>query len=749
MLDRVALEQLFCLRNKQHLGVKYVSIYRALKIYFGYDTFKKGQKKSINGIIDGRDVIGIMPTGGGKSLCYQLPAAILDGITIVISPLISLMKDQVDSLNEMGLSGTFINSTLEYNELVNRVEEIKENKYKIVYVAPERLNTSLFRNLVKDIKISLVAIDEAHCISHWGHDFRPSYLEIPKFIDSLDERPVIGAFTATATKKVVKEIKSLIGLKDPIEVLTGFDRPNLYYEVVKSSNKFSYLVNYLNNNFPGGSGIIYCATRKTVESLTQKLIQKGFSAAGYHGGMDSITRQKAQDDFMLDRVRLIVATNAFGMGIDKPDVRFVVHYNMPKNMEAYYQEAGRAGRDGEKSHCILMYSPSDVVKQKFIIESDDRSCGRDVILYENLQYLVDYCHTNDCLRNKILTYFGEDIKSQKCNNCSNCLDNQEMIDITIEAQKILSCIYKVKERYGINMVIQVLRGSRNKRILNAGLDKVSTYGIMKDSSNDTLKEIIMTLISRGYIHITADKYPVLKLTLKSWEVLKGKVKVYHKKDLLNKGRAMEEKTQLSSQNINDIYDRELFDILRELRYKISDQKNLPPYIIFHDSTLKEMAVYFPQNKEEFLAIKGVGDKKYKSYGEEFINLIEDYIEKKGINVNEIRRKASKRLNTQPIGEKSDLNRYEQTYNCYLEGLSLQEIAVKRNLTQGTIINHLKRCEKSGQKVDWSRFIDDPEKEHKILAIIDKLGGERLKPIKEALPEDISYDDIKLVICKNI
>lgn len=726
-----------------------MGIYKALKVYFGYDTFKKGQEKIINGIIKGRDVIGIMPTGGGKSLCYQLPATILSGITIVISPLISLMKDQVDSLNEMGLPGTCINSTLEYDKLIARMEEIRENKYKIVYIAPERLNTNLFINLIKDIEVSLVAVDEAHCISQWGHDFRPSYLEIPKFINFFDKRPVVGAFTATATKEVVQEIKDLLGLNNPIEAITGFDRPNLYYEVVKSSNKFTYLVNYLKNNFLDGSGIIYCATRKTVESLTKKLIEKGFSAAGYHGGMDSELRQKAQDDFMLDRVRLIVATNAFGMGIDKPDVRFVIHYNMPKNMEAYYQEAGRAGRDGEKSDCILMYSPSDVVKQKFIIESDNRSYGRDVILYENLQYLVDYCHTNDCLRNKILTYFGEDVENQKCNNCSNCLDDQEMIDITIEAQKILSCIYRVKERYGINMVILVLRGSKNKRILEAGLDKVSTYGIMKDSNNDILKEIIMTLISKGYIHITADKYPVLKLTLKSWEILKGKVKVYHKKDLLQKRKVSKEKTELSLQDVNEIFDEELFDILRELRYKIAEQKNLPPYIIFHDSTLKEMAVYFPQNKEEFLEIKGVGQKKYESYGEDFINLVKDYISKKNIDVNKIRRKASKRLSTQQIDSNNRLDRYEKTYNYYLEGLSLQEIAVKRNLTQGTIINHLKRCENSGRKVDWSRFIDDPEKEKEILTVIDKLGTERLKPIKEALPKDISYDDIKLIICKNM
>lgn len=434
-----------------------MNIYKILKTYFGYEEFKKGQEKLIRGSLNGKDVLGVMPTGGGKSLCYQLPAILLDGITIVISPLISLMKDQVDSLNEMGIPGTYINSTLNGEELSYRLQKIKEENYKIVYVAPERLNTYLFRNLIKDIKISMVAIDEAHCISQWGHDFRPSYLEIPKFIKSIENRPVVSAYTATATKEVIVEIKELIGLKDPLESIIGFDRPNLFYKVVKVSDKFSYLINYLKNNFQGESGIIYCATRKTVEALTKKLNQKGIPTVDYHGGMTAEIRQKNQDDFIFDRVNVIVATNAFGMGIDKPDVRFVIHYNMPKNMEAYYQEAGRAGRDGEPSDCILLYSPSDIVKQKFLIQNSTFSPRRETMLYENLQYLVDYCNTNDCLRNSILRYFGEEIEEDNCGNCGNCLSKSEMVDITIEAQKILSCIYRVRERYGINMMVQVLR----------------------------------------------------------------------------------------------------------------------------------------------------------------------------------------------------------------------------------------------------------------------------------------------------
>ena len=384
-----------------------------LKTYFGYDEFRNGQDKLIESIIEGRDALGIMPTGGGKSICYQLPAIALDGITIVISPLISLMKDQVDSLNELGINAAFINSTLDNSEFLKILEGIRANNYKIVYVAPERLNTDSFINLVKDIRISLVAVDEAHCISQWGHDFRPSYLEIPRFINLLKQRPAVAAFTATATKEIIKEIKRLIGLRNPIEVTTGFDRPNLYYQVLKVSNKSKFLIEYLNDNFKTESGIVYCATRKSVESLVKILNDKGFSAVGYHGGMNSEERQNNQDEFILGNKRLIVATNAFGMGIDKPDVRFVIHYNMPKNMEAYYQEAGRAGRDGEKSDCILLYSASDIVKQKLMIQNDDIDPKRQEMLYKNLQYLVNYCNTNDCLRNQILNYFDEDSASDK------------------------------------------------------------------------------------------------------------------------------------------------------------------------------------------------------------------------------------------------------------------------------------------------------------------------------------------------
>lgn len=714
-----------------------MDIYKILSSYFGYDEFKEGQEKLVNAILENRDALGIMPTGGGKSLCYQLPAILLNGITIVISPLISLMKDQIDSLDEIGISATFLNSTLSDLEFNSRLNEIKNNKYKIIYVAPERLNTYSFLNLVRDIDISMVAIDEAHCISQWGHDFRPSYTEIPNFIQSFSSRPVVSAYTATATVEVIEEIKELIGLQNPVESIIGFDRPNLFYQVMKVNDKFNYIENHIKNTFPDGAGIIYCATRKSVEGLAEKLIANGFSAVAYHGGMNPETRQKNQDDFIYNKVQIIVATNAFGMGIDKPDVRFVIHYNMPQNMEAYYQEAGRAGRDGEISHCTILYSPSDIVKQKLLIQVNHNSQERETMLYENLQYLIDYCHTNDCLRKSILNYFGERTPYEKCDNCGNCLDESEMIDITIDAQKILSCIYRVNERFGITMVTGVLRGSRNRKLLEANLDNVSTYGIMKEHSVDSLREIIMTLVAKGYIYITADKYPVLKLDASAGEVLNGHVKVFHKKHLLEIKTS--KKKGISTEKLLENFNQDLFEKLRELRYKLSQEKEIAPFMVFHDSSLKEMASYIPRNKDSFLMIKGVGQKKYESYGEEFIAVIDAYAESQGIE--------SKAINKPEIIRDDLVDRYEESYNCYLQNLSLKEIAEKRNFTQNTIIEHLGHCEKQGKSVDWTKFID-ADKENKILETINEIGLEKLKPIKEALTDDYSYEDIRIVIVKN-
>ncbi|MEW9122193.1 MAG: DNA helicase RecQ [Thermotaleaceae bacterium] len=718
---------------------------RSLKEYFGYDGFKEGQKKLIEGILVGRDVLGIMPTGGGKSLCYQLPAAMLEGITLVISPLISLMKDQIDSLHEVGIEAAFINSTLSNREILDITEDIKRNRYRLLYVAPERLRTPMFTQLLNGLQVDMVAIDEAHCISQWGHDFRPSYLEIPRFIKGLKRRPVVSAFTATATREIVKEIKKLIGLREPVEVTTGFDRPNLYYSVVKKGDKFAYLLEYLRNNFQNESGIIYCATRKTVESLVLKLQGKGIDAVGYHGGMDVDERQSNQDDFIFERKRIIVATNAFGMGIDKPDVRFVIHYDMPKNMEAYYQEAGRAGRDGNPSDCILMYSPADVVKQKLIIQNENLSAEREEIFYRNLQILVNFCHTSDCLRGKILTYFGEEPESSNCRNCSNCLDESAPVDITLEAQKVLSCIYRAEQRYGINTIIEILRGSRNKKILEAGLDKLSTYGLMKEYSSHYVREIMMHLVAEGYIHVTTDQYPILKLPQRAREILKGETKIFYKGHLGGREEGHLKESHIFGENEEQEIDIALFEKLKALRYKIASEKNLPAYVIFHEAALKDMATYYPQKKEEFLKIKGVGEAKLESYGEVFLQEILAYCEENHIDAQD-HRKEKKQVAAAEKGA-GEGERYKQTYQYYLQGLSLKEIADKRGFTVNTIINHLYRSAEAGEQVDWSRFIGDSYREGMILEVIERLGTEKLKPIKEALPEDVSYEDIRILLCK--
>jgi len=708
-----------------------MNLNRILKEYFGYETFREGQYELIEATMGGQDVLGIMPTSGGKSLCYQIPAMMMDGVSLVISPLISLMKDQVDALREYGIAATFLNSTLTVKEQRTRVEEIKNGEYKIVYIAPERLNASDFLDIVMDIKIPFVAIDEAHCISQWGHDFRPSYREIPRFIERLQHRPLIGAFTATATEEIIEDIKKILKLDNPLEIITGFDRPNLYFGVEKGIDKKKFVLNYLQDHLDQ-SGIIYCATRKEVESLGKELKDNGFLVSMYHGGMGNEERKEAQDAFIYDQSLIMVATNAFGMGIDKSNVRFVIHFNMPKNIEAYYQEAGRAGRDGEKSECILLFSPQDVVKQKYLIEITGMNPERETIIYKNLQVLVDYCHTHDCLRKRLIEYFGERTDWEQCHKCSNCLDQREKKNITLETKKILSCVYRMNENFGVTMVANVLNGSKNKKVLELGFDKLSTYGIMSEYTTKNIQQITLFLIAEGYLTLTEGKYPVVKLTPQSALVLKGEVEVYKRGD-------MTKKENREDMTIHEV----LFKELKDIRMKIALQKKVPPYVIFPDTTLKEMSMYLPQSKEELLKVKGIGEVKAETYGEIFLDTIMNYIDEN--NIQPIALELKEEAQTKSTGS-SKIKTHLVTYEMNQQGLSIEEIAAERECTEGTILTHLEKCFSEGLEIKFSDMIDE-DIERQILEAIEKVGAQYLRLIKEELPEEISYYDIKKVLLK--
>lgn len=605
-----------------------------LKKYFGYAEFREGQETLINGILAGRDVLGIMPTGAGKSICYQVPALLFSGITLVISPLISLMKDQVQALNQAGVHAAYINSSLSESQISKALRLAAAGQYKIIYVAPERLETYDFIAFARQAEISMLTVDEAHCISQWGQDFRPSYLKIVQFIKQLEKRPVISAFTATATETVKEDIICVLGLREPDVLVTGFDRKNLYFAVESPKKKDRYVINYIGEH-ASESGIIYCATRKNVDTLYEKLCAEGIAAARYHAGLTGEERKRNQEDFIFDIRPVMVATNAFGMGIDKSNVRYVIHYNMPQSPENYYQEAGRAGRDGGKAECILLYSPQDVMINRFLLDNREQNGEyteeemeavreRDE---ERLKKMTYYCMTPHCLREYILHYFGEKGASN-CGNCGNCLREYEEVDVTETAMSILSCIREVRQRYGINVIAGMLAGDDRAKLREYGMFSYRSYGILKPMREGEIKQLINQMLVEGMLCVTNDKYAILKITERAEEMSESgeRVMIKQPKEEAKAKKSATEKKPSGTRRSDILNSRglELFEQLRELRSTIAKEENMPPYIIFADKTLVDMCVRVPFDKKEMLKVTGVGENKFNRYGERFLDSIREY-----------------------------------------------------------------------------------------------------------------------------
>ena len=677
-----------------------------LKVYFGYDSFRDGQESIINAILEGRDVLAIMPTGAGKSVCYQVPALMLPGITIVISPLISLMQDQVKALNDAGIHAAFINSSLTDVQISKALSLALEGRYKILYVAPERLESREFMDFATGAEISMVTVDEAHCISQWGQDFRQSYLRIVDFVESLSTRPILSAFTATATKEVKTDIACILKLENPNVVVTGFDRENLYYRVESTKRKDDFVVEYIEKH-PQDSGIIYCATRKNVDALHELLFKRGVPVTKYHAGIDNETRKKNQNDFIYDRTPVIVATNAFGMGIDKSNVRYVIHYNMPQSMENYYQEAGRAGRDGESSQCILLFSAQDIMINKYLLERKNFTDipFEDVELIRQrdarrLQIMEGYCRTTDCLRNYILDYFGEK-PTEPCDNCGNCHREYTEIDMTDEAKWVINCVAETKGRYGQAIVLGTLLGVKRARLKEIGTVNYKSYGMLKEHSEAELRLLINQMISAGYLYQTEDKYSVLKmgdispLRDENTHVI---IRMYEEKEPERRKSTRKKSTDsLTSAGY------ELFEKLRSLRLEIAREEALPPYIIFNDKTLIDMCMKTPQDKSEMLNVSGVGAAKYDKYGQRFLNEIKAFQER---NPDAVISMSEEEEQTDITFDRAEYNRKKnrpegagaawtdeedkQLDEEYEQGMKISQIAALHSRTSGAIRARLKK-----------------------------------------------------------
>ena len=706
---------------------------QALQKYFGYSDFRHQQEAIIQHVLNGQDVLALMPTGGGKSLCYQLPAVLMGGLTIVISPLIALMKDQVDSLNLNGIPAAFLNSSQSPDEQQRITDQLKSNKIKLLYLAPERLfgQGSNLISFLKSLPVCLIAIDEAHCISHWGHDFRPEYLMLAGLKIEFPKIPVI-ALTATADKLTRKDILDKLNLDNPVEFVSSFNRANITYRIVPKRNSFKQLLAFLNER-KDDSGIIYCLSRKSTEQLATDLKEEGFLAEAYHAGMDNVAKARNQEAFLRDEVKIIVATIAFGMGINKSNVRYVVHVDLPKNIEGYYQETGRAGRDGLPSDALLLYSYGDAVKlQRFAkIEGNE---DQSAIMLKKLDDMVKYCQTQNCRRQYLMQYFDESFPDN-CGSCDICLSEYEKFDATLIAQKALSAVARLNERFGSNYVIDFLRGSRSEKIREEH-KQIKTYGIGADISKADWQRYLRELAAVGYLAITDDDYPVLKLTDKSAAVLKGQQKV----ELIASQTFEERETEVIP------YEAGLLQELKLTRRDIAANENVPPYMILSDAALMEMATYLPQTLDELRLISGFGDIKLARYGREFLIPVKNYCVKNGL-ASRVKQKSGKRIQ-KPIQERAN-NKLRssdtkiETFNLYRSGRTIPEIATERGLAATTIEGHLSYFVQTGE-IDVLEFV----REDKIPAIkdaVESYGYEKLSPLKEVLGDDYSYGEIRAVI----
>ena len=703
-----------------------------LKQYFGYDEFLPLQEEIITSVLNGEDALVLMPTGGGKSLCYQLPALRLDGLTLVVSPLIALMKDQVDALKSNGIPAAFINSSLPFSEVLKVQEQALQGYIKILYVAPERLSLPAFQIFLSKLRVSLVAVDEAHCISVWGHDFRPDYRRLGELRNNLPGIPFL-ALTATATERVRRDILDQLHLNTPRHFIASFNRANLNYTVLpKNRDSFEVLVELLQKH-NGESSIIYLTSRKETENLAAQLRESGFDAQPYHAGLENEARRQTQEDFIRDRLSIVVATIAFGMGIDKPNIRLLVHYDLPKSLEGYYQETGRAGRDGLPGDCVLLYNYGDAAKQEFFIEQiEDEAERRNA--RQKLGQVVDFCQLQSCRRKYILSYFGEAWNKENCEGCDFCLVPREEFDATIIAQKILSAVYRTEGRFGINHVISVLRGGNTKTIRQWDHKKLSVYGIAKEYSVDELKEFAGLLIAEGLLSKNSQEYATYGVTKSGMQFLTNRESL-----VLTRLKREEEKASSASRAALD-YDQGLFDALRDLRSQLAAERGVPPYVIFGDVTLQQMAYYLPQSSENLSRISGVGDTKLEQFGDRFLSVVRDHALAHSLDERAIPAQKRKRADrVRRLGPT-----YDQTMELLQQGMSIEEIAKERGLAQSTIVGHLDRLAQAGKKLDFAPLLPPKWRFDRIRAVLTETGGEFLSPVKEVLGDDFSYEEIRIV-----